>query len=199
MRSNEELITLYKKCNQENCEAEQGRSMIEMLGVLAVVGVLSVGGITGYTTAMERYKVNKSIDQLQKIILEIKDIKESQGSYDALSIEALKQAGVLTPDMMDSAGNALNEFGGQISFADGDPETIMVIYSELPKGVCSRLASENWGSFASGLDKIFILNGTTSELKSYSWSTSTSLPIPLSNALDDCDSISGNIVAWQFK
>ena len=31
---------------------ETGRSMIEMLGVLAVIGVLSVGGVYGYTTAM---------------------------------------------------------------------------------------------------------------------------------------------------
>lgn len=29
-----------------------GRSMIEMLGVLAIVGVLSVGGIAGYSKAM---------------------------------------------------------------------------------------------------------------------------------------------------
>ena len=27
---------------------ESGRSMVEMLGVLAIIGVLSVGGISGY-------------------------------------------------------------------------------------------------------------------------------------------------------
>lgn len=31
---------------------EKGRSMIEMLGVLAIVGVLSVGGIAGYSKAI---------------------------------------------------------------------------------------------------------------------------------------------------
>ncbi|MBS6473139.1 MAG: hypothetical protein KH347_02690 [Acetobacter sp.] len=31
---------------------ESGRSMIEMLGVLAIIGVLSVGGIAGYSQAM---------------------------------------------------------------------------------------------------------------------------------------------------
>ncbi|MCQ2735010.1 MAG: hypothetical protein MJ212_03555, partial [Alphaproteobacteria bacterium] len=39
-----------------------GRSMIEMLGVLAIIGVLSVGGIAGYTEAMRKYKVNKTIE-----------------------------------------------------------------------------------------------------------------------------------------
>ena len=28
---------------------ESGRSMVEMLGVLAIIGVFSVGGIAGYT------------------------------------------------------------------------------------------------------------------------------------------------------
>ncbi len=32
---------------------QHGRSMIEMLGVLAIIAVLSVGGIAGYSKAME--------------------------------------------------------------------------------------------------------------------------------------------------
>ena len=38
---------------------EKGRSMVEMLGVLAIIGVLSVGGIYGYTVAMTKYKANE--------------------------------------------------------------------------------------------------------------------------------------------
>ena len=38
-----------------------GRSMIEMLGVLAIIGVLSVGGIAGYSKAMEKIKINKTL------------------------------------------------------------------------------------------------------------------------------------------
>ena len=36
-----------------------GRSMVEMLGVLAIIAVLSVGGIAGYSKAMQMYKLNK--------------------------------------------------------------------------------------------------------------------------------------------
>ena len=39
-----------------------GRSMIEMLGVLAIIGVLSVGGIAGYSKAMEKFKINKATE-----------------------------------------------------------------------------------------------------------------------------------------
>ena len=40
-----------------------GRSMVEMLGVLAIIGVLSVGAMSGYSKAMMKYKLNKQIGQ----------------------------------------------------------------------------------------------------------------------------------------
>ena len=47
---------------------QNGRSMIEMLGVLAIIGVLSVGAIAGYQKAMFKYKLNKQAEQLNQII-----------------------------------------------------------------------------------------------------------------------------------
>lgn len=41
---------------------ETGRSMVEMLGVLAIIGVLSIGGIAGYTYAMNSHKANEIIN-----------------------------------------------------------------------------------------------------------------------------------------
>ncbi len=42
--------------------------MIEMLGVLAIIGVLSVGGIAGYSKAMTQFKVNKIIAETNQLI-----------------------------------------------------------------------------------------------------------------------------------
>ena len=39
---------------------ESGRSMVEMLGVLAIIGVLSVGGLMGYKQAMTKYYTNEA-------------------------------------------------------------------------------------------------------------------------------------------
>ena len=52
--------------NIKKCQG--GRSMIEMLGVLAIIGVLSVGGIARYSKAMERYRVNETINQISHIV-----------------------------------------------------------------------------------------------------------------------------------
>ena len=47
---------------------ENGRSMVEMLGVLAIIGVLSIGAIAGYSKAMMRYRLNKQSEQLSTLI-----------------------------------------------------------------------------------------------------------------------------------
>lgn len=47
---------------------QYGRSMIEMLGVLAIIGVLSVGGIAGYSKAMEKFKVNKLVEEYSLLV-----------------------------------------------------------------------------------------------------------------------------------
>ena len=43
-------------------KSQSGRSMVEMLGVLAIIGVLSIGGIAGYTLSMRRYRANQVLD-----------------------------------------------------------------------------------------------------------------------------------------
>ena len=45
---------------------DTGRSMVEMLGTLAIVGVLSIAGIAGYRYAMDKYRANETIDELNK-------------------------------------------------------------------------------------------------------------------------------------
>ncbi len=45
-----------------------GRSMVEMLGVLAIIGVLSVGAMSGYAKAMFKYKLNKQTEQIGSIL-----------------------------------------------------------------------------------------------------------------------------------
>ncbi len=46
---------------------EHGRSMTEMLGVLAVIGVLSIGGVQGYRYAMNKYHSNEVINELNML------------------------------------------------------------------------------------------------------------------------------------
>ncbi len=61
---------------------QSGRSMVEMLGVLAIIGVLSVGAIAGYSKAMLKYKLNQhaqAVNMLINNVLAIKDKLEHSG------------------------------------------------------------------------------------------------------------------------
>ncbi len=55
------------KTSLQNKLAESGRSMVEMLGVLAIIGVLSIGGIAGYTYGMTYYRANEIMNEVNII------------------------------------------------------------------------------------------------------------------------------------
>ena len=66
------MANFYKKAQSgrgvQQKKAQFGRSMIEMLGVLAIIGVLSIASISGYTKAMDQYNWNKALDQWNALI-----------------------------------------------------------------------------------------------------------------------------------
>lgn len=75
---------------------ESGRSMVEMLGVLAIIGVLSIGGIAGYTMAMNRYRANAVLDAANKyavILYSGKKTADTMGS--TYNIPGIEETGIL--------------------------------------------------------------------------------------------------------
>ncbi|MBR5130716.1 MAG: hypothetical protein IKV03_05795 [Alphaproteobacteria bacterium] len=68
-----------------NFKIETGRSMVEMLGVLAIIGVLSIGGITGYSYGMDKYRANQTINDIMLRAVDLMT-QASQGR-DALSLD----------------------------------------------------------------------------------------------------------------
>ena len=66
------IFQYWRKMTAEAAvQNEPGRSMVEMLGVLAIIGVLSIGGIAGYTMAMNRYKANQILDLASKLSMAV--------------------------------------------------------------------------------------------------------------------------------
>ena len=105
-----------------------GRSMIEMLGVLAIVGMLSVGGIAGYSKAMEKFKIDKTINEYSYLIYgmleHIDDIKKNSiGGYNKDDLVGLAQALNLIPNswniknnvkVSDSMGNLIQIYANNV-------------------------------------------------------------------------------------
>ena len=73
------LSHLDYRVKPDNDSVCSGRSMVEMLGVLAIIGVLSVGAIAGYSKAMMKYKLNKQSEQLTQILFSLEHYREMLG------------------------------------------------------------------------------------------------------------------------
>ena len=93
---------------------QSGRSMIEMLGVLAIIGVLSVGGIAGYSQAMMKYRINKTIEQITLIAGNVRAFWGPQKNYVGVycSSDSYKHDGSCPTDGCNGpAGQSVVKFG----------------------------------------------------------------------------------------
>ena len=138
---------------------ESGRSMIEMLGVLAIIGVLSVGGIAGYSKAMNKFKTNKVADNVSMIVTNIRTLYAQQKTYDGLDNVSAVAMGVVPDELVTNAtdGTLTNAFLGSVEIkaadvkgadasADGTDMGFTVRFSGLTKEACVTLATNDWGS-----------------------------------------------------
>ncbi len=186
---------------------ETGRSMVEMLGVLAIVGVLSVGGIAGYSQAMSKFKVTKAMDQVQTIIQNIRTLYASQRRYSSLKGESAYQIGILTDENYDSESKqGLNPFGGSITFgATESGRSFLLSYSGLTTEACVKMATADWGADeSSGLLSITIGAAMNDEATtapagtSFTWNdANNSLPVDVATATTACSTT--NAVTWEYR
>ena len=119
---------------------ESGRSMIEMLGVLAIIGVLSVGGLAGYSKAMGKFKVNKTTDQVTQIVASTRALFAGHNNYAALTkdnkmnINLIKKGHLVPDEMVSSDGASLEN------------KAFVISYAGVPQDSCMELATQDWGA-----------------------------------------------------
>ena len=140
---------------------ENGRSMVEMLGVLAIIGVLSAGGLAGYSKAMFKHKLNTTMEQITMLVTNIRTMYGTQRNYKDLSLSQARSLGILPASI--GTGNK-NPFKGSIDIttvnarADAaaklakaettTPTGFAVTYGGLPAEACIALATADFGSGA---------------------------------------------------
>ena len=134
-------------------KAQSGRSMVEMLGVLAIIGVLSVGGIAGYSKAMSKWKINKALDQISMIIANVQNLPDGwYKKVGALRKNAAK-LGIFPSDMeiynnANIRSSVYNVFGLETYVSDyGNGQWALNYYID-NRDACVALLTQNWGELA---------------------------------------------------
>ena len=155
--------------NNYKYEEQSGRSMIEMLGVLAIIGVLSVGGIAGYSKAMNKFKTNKIADNVSMLVANIKTLYAQQNTYYGLNNLTAVDMGVVPDELVQktyksdgtldaSKTKLMNAFNGAVdihvsgSTDKTDNKAFVLAFSGISREACITLATNDWGSgYSSGL------------------------------------------------
>lgn len=205
------------KVFKKNIKAEAGRSMVEMLGVLAIIGVLSVGGISGYSKAMAKYKASKAMDQLSLLIANIRTAFATVSSYGDLNNQTAAQYSIVSRDMYanglsgvtSNGGGLVNAFGGSLilgsyPYNDIAGAGFAIVYNGLNTEACVQLATADWGT--GGLAFVHIkgsagsLPATTPTADETNIFDVGDMPIALSKAYTACGATndSKKSITWYF-
>lgn len=143
------MVNLLEKNEQT------GRSMVEMLGVLAIIGVLSVGGIAGYSKAMTKFKITKTMDQVSMTVANIRTLYSGQRNYNGLATANALDMGVVPAEMEGATVNTLvNAFQGAVTigtvnYNNQNASAFRISYENMGEEACVQLITSDWGSGAS--------------------------------------------------
>ena len=170
----ESVDALIFACRQKrhDTNGQSGRSIIEMLGVLAIIGILSIGGLAGYSKAIDRYRTNETINQITYIVQNTREVFKNQRNFSSLSSDnslfmsdsnfanrKLADKVKLFPDSL-VKNNYKNFFGGEISLwscsllSADDKKAICLSFRGIPQETCIELATQNWQG---GLDRLVLM------------------------------------------
>ena len=123
-------------------KSESGRSMVEMLGVLAIIGVLSVGGIAGYSLGMRKHRANQIADTVSKYaVVAYNQCQQKRLNGEPHSIEYISEfkdtgigqlpAGVkqiMTPDVQFDQNDGTDHVNFSVEF---DDDTLCKAYGSI--------------------------------------------------------------------
>ena len=106
--------------------SQSGRSMVEIIGVLAVIGVLSIGGIAGYSYGMDKYRANETVND---IMLRATDLlTQANQGHTELSLAEWENEDTIYP-----IGNADYANDGSVMLDAGTES------NPIPKRVCELI------------------------------------------------------------
>ncbi len=174
---------------------QSGRSMVEMLGVLAIIGVLSVGGISGYSKAMAKYKLTKAQDQLSMLLINIRTTFAGSANFGNLANQTAIDLNIVPADMLPSGlgaqdGRIINAFSGNVTISTTqNGQHFTITFAGLGAETCTSLASSDWGT--EGLVSMQVNDSNPHN--------QNNMPINAITAVGECDNPnSTNTIVWEY-
>ncbi len=137
--------------------SQDGRTMIEILGVLALTAVLSISFIFAYSLAMEKIKINNTIKDITLTSQKIRNLYNTQKSFDNLDKEVFSLNLISGSYVSEKDQKLYHRLNGEVIIKPIASNTgFVMIYNGLTEKACITLASNNWGGKAVGLQFLVV-------------------------------------------
>lgn len=116
---------------------ESGRSMIEMLGVLAIMGVITVGAIGMISTAMRTQKLTTVNDQVVQMVTMVRNLHAEYDDFSNMNGTTIFGAIAMSNQ---------NPYGGtyELSVDQSNPRQFVVKINGLGQSECDALMAKAW-------------------------------------------------------
>lgn len=75
---------------------QSGRSLIELIGVIAIGGVMTAAAIATYSTLRTNQTRTIALAEIRELVRNVKILMEPRGTYDGVSVSYLIKAGALS-------------------------------------------------------------------------------------------------------
>lgn len=134
-----------------------GRSMIEMLGVLSIIGVLSVGGFSMVKKMQNSYDTNKIMEEISSFARRARTIiRQYDAATDGDNLNAYINSGKAVPEGITFQDNKFTGTAGiEYTFDLNPSETniknalFKMEMADVPEEICMQVATADWGNSAS--------------------------------------------------
>ena len=119
---------------------ESGRSMIEMLGVLGIMGVIMYAAVAGINFGIEMYRINATFGEIENLSKNLITMGSFLGNYTKVVGETLLCDNDAFPC---NNGSMINQWGGQVVVAAiRDGSSFSITYPNVPQVACQRLIED---------------------------------------------------------
>lgn len=190
-----------KKCS------ELGRTMIEVIGVLAILTAVSVGINKFINNMHDKYKISRITQQITDLRKNIRNRYVANGDYSVIKTQDMIDSNVIPSDMVDN-GKVIHAYNAEVTFS-GAKDTYQITFSKLPHHVCVELAVMNWNF--GGSSDLYRLKINENE---FNWPIMAAggkeLPVSISDAEVACvlppkedengvTEYNNNTITWTFR
>lgn len=138
----------------QNKNIQTGRTIVEMLGVLAIIGVLSIGGIAGFRYAMQIYRENETLNAFSVAVAGARTADLMQSyiySCDNIPCTVNPKSVISTKYPMHS-GDFSTAVGSPVMVRIEDTNGYTVRIRGISKELCENIKLGFWGETCAGVD-----------------------------------------------